>query len=327
MPVGSERSQKLLEILRSHDIKVPADANRLYALLSGHERIDYASRIAGNLAKTDVQAALTWAAGLPSGQGRASSLAATTKVWVESDPRAALEWSLKNNTTAENSNILGAAFSAWMSESPDQALALLNTLPRDKNRETLMGQAITSLLETPGAQGALDLFNNELSVEGQRIASYAIASKLLLSDPAAATAWAEQITDDRARQNAIGRIAAEWSARAPDAAAAWAENLPEGSGRGEALANISFQWTKSDPEAAAKWLTNFQKGDERDHMVSNFSLNLVEYDPESAVNWAGSITDPAVKQLRIQELTTVWLRKDPASARAWIAKNSPSGRN
>lgn len=327
MSPGSERSQKLLEILSSHEIKDVADANRFYALLAGRERIDFAPEIASNLAKTDVQAALTWAAGLPSGQVRAKSLTATTKVWVDSDPRAALEWSLENNTTAENSNILGVAFSAWMSKSPDQALALINSLPGDKNRETLMSQAILSLLDTRGAQGALDLFHSELSVEGQRIASYDVASKLLLSDPATATAWAEQITDDRARQNAIGRIAAQWSARAPDAAAAWAERLPEGDIRAEALANVSFQWTKSDPEAAANWLTNFKKGDERDYMVTNFSRNLVEYDPEAAIIWAGSITNPAAKDSRIAELTTVWKRKDPAAARAWIAENVPNGGN
>lgn len=227
MPMGAERSQRCRDLCLASKIPDTKTADSIFSLLSGVDRINMSGLIANNLAKSDPQAALTWAGNLPSGKSRSNALLEATKVWASKDPKNALEWSLKNNTIAENTHILAGVYSVWENKSPTEALAWLDTLPNSKNRETLMGQAISNLLKADSSK-AFALFDNQLSIEGQRILSFEIASKLLLADPTSATSWAATLTDQTARQNATGRIAAEWGASHPDAAAAWAEKLPQG---------------------------------------------------------------------------------------------------
>lgn len=149
-----------------------------------------------------------------------------------------------------------------------------------------------------------------------------LASRWGESDPNAAVAWANGLSDASAQRAALLGILKGWSHISQESAASYAATLPAGDLQDAAVMQVIKEWSFSDARGAASWVSKFPEGKLRDKAV------------ESVVFWGqgqcpGAIADmlDAIGSARLIEkygetLGSIWLLRDAAAARLWIERSA-----
>jgi len=153
------------------------------------------SRVAESAVREDLRDAVEWVtqyAGEEAGQRAVNRVA---DEWAEDDPQAVLTWadSLPDAARAE---AYGEAFEEWTREDA-----------------TAAGEYLTNMEPSPTRDSAVEEFSTTLSRE----------------EPATAIKWAETISNEEMRTDALTQVARSWYFRDREAASQWLESsgLPE----------------------------------------------------------------------------------------------------
>lgn len=76
------------------------------------------------------------------------------------------------------------------------------------------------------------------------------------------------------------------------------------------------RWAKTAPAETAEWLAKVEPGPARDDMVQLFVSHL--FDPAIAIEWAATIEDEFLQRETIIDVAQRWLKQDPEGAHVWI---------
>ncbi len=216
--------------------------------------------LATEWSRHDPDAALAWAAELPSGQ-RAGAYSGIIGNIVETDPERAAAVALELDSGAR-SKVIGQIARNWAEQSPERAIEWAGTL-EGYDRSQALSDALASWATTA---------------------------------PESAAAYVDGLAEDE-RSDYVGGLARNWAQQAPAEAAEWLGSQPESEGKSGAMGHVMWQWTHNDPEAASSWLTEQPHGDSYDHGVTGLAKAATHAfdDPEAGVTWASTIED---EQLR-----------------------------
>jgi hypothetical protein len=149
-----------------------------------------------------------------------------------------------------------------------------------------------------------------------------LASKWGESDPTAALAWANNLSDASAQKAALSDILAGWTHVSPEAAASYATKLPAGDLQDAAVIQIIKEWSFRDARGAASWVSAFPEGKLRDKAVEPIIFWGQGQSPAAIADMLDAIGSAELIKKHGEMLANVWLSRDASAARVWI-EHSP----
>ncbi len=324
-----------------------AAIGRLSSLERSSTRLEASRAIVSTLAKSDMDAAVRFAAKLEDGYHRNEVLGQMfyeTRVfdpaagaqamglmsagaakfwgienftlrWAQSDPEAAVEWSLENLRGADRdyaiSNLMDVAESR-----PELGLRLLDELPEGPYRPG----AISKFAKywTKADPNAALAWVEQLGGEDRTAAASGLIESWIRIAPAEAAQYAAALPDRRASHIHMSEAAKWWSDIDPEAVTAWASSLPEESGRG-ILNEAVTRWAGSDLAAAAVYVSEVADLPLRQELTPVILWKWEPSEISSAAVWVeSSLPNPADRVRAFEIVGTVWARADPRAASEWI---------
>ena len=171
----------------------------------------------------------------------------------------------------------------------------------------------------------------------------------LVSDSAAAIAWAEKSAPESVRQALSGQLAqalasaAEEAAakstrplffpslnsgteaiadalieKSPSTAAQWISSLPRDQPANREFKPVFEAWVQRDADAAASWLTALPESRRRDEAAAAFTIAAAKRDAQGAAEWVSTIGDKPLRQSAAEGVFRALDARDPVAARAWL---------
>lgn len=132
--------------------------------------------------------------------------------------------------------------------------------------------------------------------EGRRKLSAHFAMRLAESNPDEAITWAQSLTEEGERGEALGRIAVVISDHDPERGARLvAEQVPAGTPRDRVVVQVLQRWSQADPSAATEWAGDFSAGAARSAGLKVSIAAWIEKDAPAAAAWIGAKEDEALR--------------------------------
>jgi hypothetical protein len=255
--------------------------------------------VAERVGQKDPRLALEWLSTLPVEFRDAPAIAAA-RVWAAKEPAAALDWCVENgvevargkrdNFNAWGAGVLGEALAAQ----PAATIEWLEARPAGPDRERLLERALEdSLWLAPKEQ-------------------------LFSKGTAFATRLFEQLSPEAQARTAagLGRKRGEQGDLAD--LGAWAQNFAPGPARADALAGaVSAAYARGASGVEALFANTASAAD-RDAALRGLTEAMRHTAPASAADRALTITDPDMRRQALESVMTIWLKRDPETARTWL---------
>lgn len=143
-------------------------------------------------------------------------------------------------------------------------------------------------------------------------------------DPAIGVRWARREIEAGGDGELALRVAGEVIGTDPAGAAGLAAALPTGAVQGDIVRRAAMEWAVREPQAARKWAEHLQDAPAREKAFSGMALVLAESDPASARSFIERAL-PAGRERdnTLAGLAQRWTQRDPSAAAAWAEKLSP----
>lgn len=271
-------------------------------------------------AQVDPRAALTYAK-----ENTRSGFATNTILasWATTNPDDAILWAQANHSGTGANPYLASIIRTLGASDPARASSLLTSMPRSQER----GEALDAMLPHILAKGAdaARTWISALTDESLRNGSMMrVAEQLAQTDPKGTADWL-LANPGEATNTRLDDVLGVWATTNSKAALAYFEALPKGDARGNALRGVVSAIASQDPRAAATMIDRY-KSDVTDGAIRGFVWHSFGADPSLAVNYIGRISNPGEQERMYNRTLDSWLSRDPASAQAWMQKNTlPQG--
>jgi hypothetical protein len=307
---------RLVELLTPENALATMEA--FDRLPGGLERYSQLSLFRFAWGQIDGPAAAAHAATL-TGKARDLASTATMSGWATQDPAAASAWVSALDNEDDRERFTRGLVTGLAKSDPEMATSFVMGHRSGDGKQS--GEYISLIAReqinrgiTEAVSWAENLSDDDLKAN----ALGSIAGHYVSQDPEQAAAWARQYAETGYGGDAIVEVANEWAERDPVAAVDWITSLPEGEDRTRAFGYATWEWSGQDPYAAAEYLTQMPVGDERDAAITGLTKRHVTTDPESAVAWADSISNPDLRTRMLTNTGQSWMRRDPDGAAAWL---------
>ncbi len=302
--------------------------------------------------------------------------------WMDHQPEAALAWA-KSQPDSESKNIaLSAGILELAKTDAPKALALIQTMPEGAWRDT-----VTTKLFLIWAEKDLDAATAACQQLPEGVARERawelILPRRIANDPATAAdqvnalapgdfrrqcitalcqrwtntnalAWAQALTSETERTNAVNLVVAGWAQQDPQAAQQfagqhpelstsvwgdiagtwsqhdltattnWIASLPDGEKKDAALLAVAGASARNTPELAAQFCAQLTTRQPQPELVQDIAGSLAQHNFTNAVTWAGSLKDDRTRQAALAGLANAWAQNDPKGM-ATYALGLPAG--
>lgn len=284
------RSQfEKMAILKTWGATNPEAAIAYYAenknILDGRS----AGVIASEWARTDVNAAMAWAAGLSEGEQRNAMNSIIQKI-AETDPAvaAAKLASLTPEQLAEGGRMYDVIANQWAKKDWAATEQWLATLPADM-QENARRNAIQGLAE---------------------------------SNPRAAADQVAKLSEGNVKDRAISTVAQVMAESDPAAAADWVLKNASESGFGQSAGSVIASWVYTDTTGAKNWVESLPEGRGKEQALMMYSSRTPSKDYGDTIALASSIKDEGVRNAAVSAAARNWMRDEPEAAKAWVESSS-----
>jgi hypothetical protein len=129
-------------------------------------------------ARDEPEQVAAWVQQLPSDMKSDPALQSLAQLWSKTDPKAAARWFAQNNDYRGRTRDLAWIVQAWAMNNAGEALAWIETLPPNKETDSLMTIALASLAESE-PQTAISSLDGIASNDVRNRTAGAIAIHLL----------------------------------------------------------------------------------------------------------------------------------------------------
>lgn len=286
--------------------------------LNRHEHIYHA--VATEYGASSPHEAILWAKSLPTKQLRERSLSSVFNSWAQSDPRAIAAAIETYPELKTNSSAISTAVRALSHSDPKAALAFAQSIEDKEARENALNSLFFDVTKTAGDPDLLKFLTSP-GTPANIIENF--ANEFAREDVHKALAWAESIPAGDARNQAFGKIMAQWAASDPIAAANYLTTQPASNNRASQMANVVGQWSREDPASAAAFAQALPAGRERDLALSRIIENMSEADTQQALALAQSIRDPEAIRRLSGNLLSALGKSNPDAAMQFLARVPP----
>lgn len=151
-----------------------------------------------------------------------------------------------------------------------------------------------------------------------------IFSRWAQSDPQAAMASLNSVSDASARTIAFQSTADSWAANSPSTLADFVTAAPAGDNKTYAVGKLVDNWSLQDPAAFAAWLNTAPSGVDLDKAIATMlsKADTANYPPTTAIKWVENISDSTLKWSAFRRVIAQWNEVDPAAAQQYITTAS-----
>ena len=174
----------------------PATVESILRKVPDREMCGYLlNRVAIQWAGRNPYGTAVWLVQLPGQVERSQALISAGRVWAETDPRGAADYAASFPAGPLRQQVITAAVSEWISRDLPEAAAWVNQFPPGPDFDAVVAQ----IARDPA---------------------------LIDANAAAALNWAESISDDAGRSQAVSLILARWVERDPAGVIQYTKNTP-----------------------------------------------------------------------------------------------------
>jgi hypothetical protein len=277
--------------------------------------------------------------------------------WARFDAPGAFAWA-QVQPAEWRPTLAKEAIYAWGFRDPQGALRALEAIDDAALQKRLRASLVSAWARSPNKAGAMAYLSELRPEEGRDRFLFWLAGETAKGGPEAVIRWTESIPDDAPNDlkravfpMAAGAVAHADAARAaewyeahrgdpysagsleviarrwvtyhdPPALFAWLESLGDlgerAAERGRAVALAFRLWLERDREAASAWLRSEAPRPALDPVVATFAREIAATDPTDAFAWSERIQDESLRHGARVAAARIWLRHDPAAARAWL---------
>ncbi len=278
-------------------------------------------KLSGSLASSDPKKAAALAAGLPPSAASVDASTMVASQWADKDPQEAIAWASTLESEKARQDATSAALAQWADRDPEKAAGATASLT-DPNARRSARDRIAAGWAAKSPEEA-ERWAQSLPQEDRYSALASVWNAAAGDNPAktaaslaAALPGASGI-DSATRGMAVsaGAIATAWVSQDPQAASAWAEQLPDGKAREAAMASIAEQWANTDTMAASSWINQLPQGRPRDEAAAKLIEKITPTDPAAAFTWAANIGDSDRQWQSLKSTVNAWKVYNPAAAR------------
>lgn len=249
------------------------------------------------------------------GRGGMSSGAATIAgEWAKQDPEAALSWA-KSLEGSDSGQAVSKALAQIATTDPLKASQMTAGL-----EGSALGEANSSIAREWASKdwSATESWINGLPQDQQGNAMGAAIRTLASEDPRLAGTKALQMTEGDARNEAVESVAEAMGRENPAAAISWVmENGTEDSQR-ESMRDVMGNWASKDPVAARTWVSEQPAGPVRDAAASSYVMSDNTGNGADQITIAESITDERTRGWTVGVAAVRWMGQDKEAATSYI---------
>ncbi|MGV3659606.1 MAG: hypothetical protein ACO1TE_05465 [Prosthecobacter sp.] len=234
-----------------------------------------------------------------------------------------LDWLQAVPDKAQRHALYAGAARALMHADPEKALALMPEIENARLRQQIT--SATAAYRAAISPEAGFAFADSLTDEkARRLARQSVLNTWAENDPAAAAryALASQLPPDEGYMGMRYQLGHKWAELDPQAAVSHAlTHEPQdeaGSPGGTVLGSAMSQWVYSDPYTASGWVNALPSGTRRDTAAAALARASMRMEPDGAMVWAANIADPGLRQRTVQSCFETWLRMDQSQAARWL---------
>ncbi|HWB01485.1 MAG TPA: hypothetical protein VG796_00585 [Verrucomicrobiales bacterium] len=250
------------------------------------------SMIAGQLAGDNPAAALAWAEALETPGARKQSIENVMQTWGRDNGPEAIVRAQAFTDPATKKSALSAVINSWADVDPDAVLKWAQTASGEAREMALLRGSIRKAGDDPAS-------------------SAAVVDSLIAGNNGGEKTPSRFV-------DAASDVARNWFSQDTAAASAWALQLPEGDARDNAVRVIAEAWTSLDAVAASQWVQQLPPGRGRDFAAQRLSEGIADSDPESAFTWASSIGDDSKRDDAVRRAAQTWHNVDENAALAAV---------
>lgn len=250
------------------------------SLKSSNARIDAMSNIGSELGKKDPQKALAWAQSLTDPGEKAAAVEEVMWSMSDSDPAAAANQVKQINNPELLQNIGGTIAESLADKNPAQAIQWAEAIPAGAAQDEAISGALAGWAKTD-PQAAFAYFQSKHSTNGD--AAEGVFEQWATNKPQDAAKQALQITDPALREQAVTGVVNGWlNDDDTQPVEQWVDHMAEGHERDVASAAIVDSLSVTDPQPAWDRALTIKDAQVRQEAVLSAFSGLAQSDPEAA---------------------------------------------
>ncbi len=258
--------------------------------------------LAGEMAKTDPDAAIAYARGLPDGDERRGSLSAIVDAVAArsvDDAWAIILRAMNEKWSDQLRSVCGPFLDQLSKSEPLRALGMMSELSDPILIEQSIGRALGSLAR---------------------------------KQPSEALRWLEEHRSEAGEAgNGVNfgkSIMAGWAGTDPVGAARYAAEHPEKAREGEWLKAIAEEWSDRDFDSALHWIQSLGSTEMREGALGGLiSTPKLISNPERLADIFKAFPDSPEMQSKFNTIAFVWSKSDPVGGLEWAKSSESLGQN
>jgi hypothetical protein len=204
----------------------------------------------------------------------------------------------------------------WLEKDGRGAFAYISAL----NEGEIKMQGMTLAVEVLGRSDPQFLAQQTLSMPSSRSSEELIrglADVWSQTDLPGALAWAGQLSESVAKNDALLIIRSKWAVQDPEAASVQISQLPENSSTAGLIATVAERWGSSNPTRALEWAKTLPET-EKTLAMSSLAGIWAQRDPLAAANVAAQLPPGETQNEAVKSVISSWAGQNPAEAAAWV---------
>ena len=217
---------------------------------------------------------------------------------------------------SDQSDAMKGIFRQAATDDPAKAAGMLGSITDDGARES----AQNTIAREWGAKdwGATKAWITGLPSDQQEAATARALRGLADTDPAAAAAEINALSQGSDLNDTMQSIARKWGRDEPAAAAQWVMQHGDEASQKESIGGVVSSWVGRDPVAALEFVDAQPEGGVRDHAASSYVIANQGGDIAQNLSLAESIGDEGMRRRAIGITATGWMRQDKEAATQYL---------
>ena len=318
LPPGDERMEAIEQFAREMAISNPQEALKWAATLEGRERWAAVESIFRRLAGEDPVTAAELAAGLPKSERMLDLVHWMVSEWAEQDRDAAMTWAIAQDNPAVRRRAIEGGMQRWADLDPESAAAFAMSLEdRELRMEAL---EISAHHWVNHDQDRAVAWAQSLQGAAGARAKMAVLHEISEHDPHEGADLFDELRKglhERAQRRMAQELAERWAHSDPEAAAFWAvdaaADLEDGH---EVIHGAVGPWLHADEDAATTWVSSLPVGTVRDAATERVVHFKMDQSIGNAFSWAAQLNEHERRIRLTHHVLEEWREVDPEAARA-----------
>ncbi|MEM1223616.1 MAG: hypothetical protein AAGH40_12740 [Verrucomicrobiota bacterium] len=268
------------------------------------------------IAEIDPERAKEFVSQMPIGNGRKNALGSIGSALAQNDPAEALAFASSLEFEEEKRQVLSNM--SWRLARGDVlGVSQMILASNDPMVERQLGGSLVDEWSIYDREAAMDFANSLSSEEAKSNAMQRIVKNWIQSDPGEVMLYLEtEVTDQNKQRNYLKNAFYDWSRQDPAEAVRWLDALPESAEgtRADLYRDVARAYLNHDTYAASEWIGSLEEGEPRDRSVQALVDNIYRKDPESAFIWAETVGGKKMRKNTLERSVREWVKIDPDAA-------------